>query len=95
MDSANEDDCEEVQRVRTEMREKFLRLMTALAGQKCEFSMLEKTNVRGELKGCDRDVLNLCVSNLETPLGVIPQAILRTEDIVSVKVSNFPVKDEN
>jgi gem associated protein 7 len=55
--------------------------------------MLEKTNVRGELRGCDRDFLNVAVSNLETPMGKVPQAILRTDDIVSFKVINFPADD--
>jgi gem associated protein 7 len=55
--------------------------------------MLEKTNVRGELRGCDRDFQNVAVSNLETPMGKVPQAVLRTEDIVSFKVVNFPADE--
>ncbi|CAB3388040.1 Hypothetical predicted protein [Cloeon dipterum] len=89
-EAPKEDNSEAIQKLRTEMRERFLRIMTALVGQKCEFTMLEKTVVRAELKGCDRDVQNFCVSNLQTALGVLPQAILRAEDIISVQLLDFP-----
>jgi len=69
--------------------------VNVVKGQKCEFSMLEKTTVKGELRGCDRDVLNLAVANLETPMGKIPEAVLRTGDIISVKVPNVPFSLEN
>ncbi|KAF4523685.1 hypothetical protein B566_EDAN006056 [Ephemera danica] len=47
-------------------------------GQRCDFAMYEKTNVSAELRACDRDVMHLCVTKLETPMGVIPQSVLRT-----------------
>lgn len=57
-------------------------------GKKAEFHLYENTNLNAEFRGVDVDCLELYVRNLKTPIGVIPEATLRTSDII-----HFSVKD--
>lgn len=57
--------------------------------KKAKFNLYENSHVTGEFRGSDIDCLELFVRNLETPLGIIPEAILRTNDIISMEVENI------
>lgn len=57
-----------------------------------KFNLYENSKVSGEFQGTDVDCLELYVKNLSTPLGKVPQAILRATDVITFEVENL--KDE-
>ncbi|KAF7399484.1 hypothetical protein HZH68_008076 [Vespula germanica] len=79
----------EKQEARAFLRERFLRVITGIVGKKTKFSLYENSHVVGEFRGSDIDCLELFVRNLETPLGIIPEAILRVNDIISMNVDDI------
>ncbi|KAG7205503.1 hypothetical protein KM043_007485 [Ampulex compressa] len=82
---------EEKQRARAFLRERFLRVVTGIVGKQAEFHMYENTRVSGEFRGCDVDCLEVFVRNLQTPLGKIPEAILRSNDVIHFDVNDVKV----
>ncbi|XP_030064683.1 gem-associated protein 7 isoform X1 [Microcaecilia unicolor] len=79
-------DCKELkqeQKARTVMREQYLRSLLAMAGQPVCFTMYEKVTVTACFGSSDIDILNFQVSELQTPLGVQREALLRCPDIIS------------
>lgn len=79
----------EKQEARAFLRERFLRVITGIVGKQARFHLYENTKVSAEFRGCDVDCLEAYVRNLETPLGKIPDAILRTIDIIYLDVENI------
>ncbi|XP_076172539.1 gem-associated protein 7 [Ptiloglossa arizonensis] len=79
----------EKQEARAFLRERFLRVITGIVGKQAEFHLHEQTHVSAEFRGCDVDCLEVYVRNLETPLGKIPEAILRASDIIYVDVNDI------
>ncbi|XP_056334367.1 gem-associated protein 7-like [Danio aesculapii] len=80
--SSSSVDIEE-QRLRAEQREHFLRALLLMTDKRVDFQLLEKLRMRGRFGASDIDVLNFQVSDLETPLGVQKEALLRCHDIIS------------
>lgn len=74
---------EEEQRLRSDLRERFLRTLLSMTDKQVEFNMHEKVRVRARFGASDIDVLNFQVSDLETPLGVQKEALLRSQDVIS------------
>ncbi|XP_076686483.1 gem-associated protein 7 [Andrena cerasifolii] len=81
----------EKQEARAFLRERFLRVITGIVGKQAEFYLRENTRVSAEFRGCDVDCLEVYVRNLETPLGKIPEAILRTSDVIYLDVNNINI----
>ncbi|CAK9802708.1 Gem-associated protein 7 [Anthophora quadrimaculata] len=81
----------EKQEARAILRERFLRVITGIVGKQAEFYLHENTRVSAEFRGCDVDCLEVYVRNLETPLGKIPEAILRASDIMYLDVNDINV----
>ncbi|XP_026672599.1 gem-associated protein 7-like [Ceratina calcarata] len=79
----------EKQEARAFLRERFLRVITGIVGKQADFHLYENTRVSAEFRGCDVDCLEVYVRNLETPLGIIPEAILRTSDIIHLTVNDI------
>ena len=79
----------ENQEARAFLRERILRALTGIVGKDCEFRMFDNTNVTAEFRGSDVDVMHFCVRKLKTPLGVLPEAILRTSDIIRMHLPNI------
>ena len=77
------EDRSEEQAARSFLRRRFLHFLIAVSKQKMDFVMHEHTNVSGEFGMMDIDVQQVQVSNLQTPIGVQKEAILRTSDIVA------------
>ena len=77
------------QEVRTFLRERFLRLMAALHKQEADIVMYEKTIVTGVVQAMDINVHSLQVSDLKTPMGVLPDATLRLSDTMSITIDDF------
>lgn len=59
-----------------------------MAGKGCEFRMFDNTNVTAEFRGSDVDVMHFYVRQLKTPLGILPEAVLRTSDIIKMHLPN-------
>ncbi|XP_051580331.1 gem-associated protein 7-like [Myxocyprinus asiaticus] len=74
---------EEEQRLRSQLRERFLRTLLMMTDKEVQFNMYEKVQVRAKFVASDIDVLNFQVSDLETPLGVQKEALLRCQDVIS------------
>ncbi|KZC05242.1 Gem-associated protein 7 [Dufourea novaeangliae] len=79
----------EKQEARAYLRERFLRVMTGIVGRKADFYLHENTHVSAEFRGCDINCLEVYVRNLETPLGTIPEAVLRANDIIHMDVKDI------
>ncbi|KAK3780613.1 hypothetical protein RRG08_044838 [Elysia crispata] len=71
---------------RTFLRERFLRMLGSLKGLEARVSMQEKTNITCKLGGADVDFQHIHVSEMSTPMGVLPHATLRVSDIIAVDV---------
>lgn len=65
------------------LRRRFLETLVAMRNQKVQFSMHGGTNVEATFEASDIDILLLHVSNLQTPIGVQPEALLRCSDVIS------------
>ena len=74
------------QETRTFLRERYLRLMAAINDQYADINMYGKTKVSGTLRAMDINVQSVQISNLQTPIGVIPEAALRLGDIRTISI---------
>ncbi|CAL1539303.1 unnamed protein product [Lymnaea stagnalis] len=81
----------QTQEDRTFLRERFLRMLGYLNGTQAHVSMQEKTKVSCKLAAADVDFHHIHVTNLGTPMGIIPKATLRTSDIISIDLPNVDV----
>ena len=63
--------------------------MAALHKQEADIAMFEKTFVSGVIQAMDINVHSLQVSDLKTPMGVLPDATLRLSDTLSITVDDF------
>ncbi|XP_062996003.1 gem-associated protein 7 [Elgaria multicarinata webbii] len=79
----NAADLEQEQQGRVALRERYLRSLLAMAGRPVSFAMYERVNVTALFGASDIDILNFQVSELQTPLGVQREALLRCSDIIA------------
>ncbi|KAF7990331.1 hypothetical protein HCN44_000136 [Aphidius gifuensis] len=82
----------EIQEARAFLRERFLTFINGIVSKDAKFNLYENSKVSGEFRGTDVDCLELYVKNLSTPLGKIPQAVLRATDVITFEIENL--KDE-
>lgn len=75
------------QKQRTFLRERFLRLLASIRDQRAQFCLVNGNTVFARFCVSDLDILQFQVSALESPLGVLPMAVLRSPDIISFTVS--------
>lgn len=73
---------EKSQNERAVCRERFLRMFKWLKDKPIDFEMYQGATVKGNFRSIDYDVLNIHVNNLQTPIGCVSEALLRTDDIV-------------
>lgn len=59
------------------------------SGKHAKFQMHENTKVEAEFRGCDVDCSEIFVRNLETPLGKVPEAILRGTDVICIEIDGI------
>lgn len=81
------------QEQRTFLRERFLRLLSHLSGQEAKINLHERTSVSCVLGSMDIDIHHVQVSNLTTPMGNIPHAVLRMSDVISIEVPDLNTKN--
>ncbi|XP_044290701.1 gem-associated protein 7 isoform X1 [Varanus komodoensis] len=79
----NAAELEQEQQGRVALRERYLRSLMAMAGRSVDFTMYERVNVTALFGTSDVDILNFQVSELQTPLGVQREALLRCSDIIA------------
>ena len=82
------------QEQRTFLRERFLRLLTSVQNSQAQFTLVNGNTISAAFGSSDVDILQFQVSDLRTPLGTQPDAILRTTDISSFTVQ-VPGPSEN
>lgn len=80
-----EEDSYQNQEDRAFLRRRFLQCLVAQRNQETVLKMHNQLNVKATFGTMDIDFLRIQVSNLATPMGVIPEAIIRTKDVVSFK----------
>ncbi|XP_062968991.1 gem-associated protein 7 [Cynocephalus volans] len=71
------------QRARAALRERYLRSLLAMVGNQVSFTLHEGVHVAAQFGATDLDVANFYVSQLQTPIGVQAEALLRCSDIIS------------
>ncbi|XP_077105403.1 gem-associated protein 7 isoform X1 [Ranitomeya variabilis] len=72
------------QKIRSNLRLHFLRSLLASAGLPVTFTLYQRVTVSAErFNACDIEGHNFQVSNLQTPLGVQKEALIRGPDIIS------------
>lgn len=62
-----------------------------VAGKQAEFYLHENTRVMGEFRGCDMECSEIFVRNLQTPMGTVPEAILRNGDIIYLDIGDINI----
>ena len=73
---------EDEHNARAFLRERFLHTVFATYNKVACFSMHEKTQVEAIFRATDIDMENFQVSALQTPMGVLPEALLRSSDVL-------------
>ena len=71
------------QEQRTFLRERFLRFLTSIQKSSAQFALANGNTVSANFGSSDVDILHIQVTDLETPLGKQPEALLRSTDITS------------
>lgn len=71
------------QRARAVLRERYLRSLLAMVGRQVSFTLHEGVHVTALFGATDVDVANFYVLQLQTPIGVQAEALLRCSDIVA------------
>jgi len=75
------------QEQRTFLRERFLRLLNNIWNVPVDITLSNKNTTKAQFGCADVDVLHFQVNNLETPLGALPSALLRSSDIISMSLT--------
>lgn len=74
------------QQQRTILRGRFLDVVESMeASKQIEIATYEGATVTGKFRSIDYDISNVHVSSLSTPIGCIPEALVRTSDILAIK----------
>uniref|UniRef100_A0A8C3W568 Gem-associated protein 7 n=1 Tax=Catagonus wagneri TaxID=51154 RepID=A0A8C3W568_9CETA len=71
------------QQARAALRERYLRSLLAMVGRPVSFTLHEGVQVTAHFGATDLDVANFYVSQLQTPIGVQAEALLRCSDIIA------------
>ncbi|XP_007532928.1 gem-associated protein 7 [Erinaceus europaeus] len=71
------------QQVRASLRERYLRSLLAMVGSQVSFTLHAGVQVTAHFGATDLDVANFYVSQLQTPIGVQAEALLRCSDIIA------------
>lgn len=79
-------DIEAEQDARAQLRDVFLRSIFASCNKPACFLMHEKTQVEAIFVATDINIENFQVSELQTPMGVLNEALLRSSDVLSFTI---------
>lgn len=78
------DDNERKQAQRTFLRERFLRMLSSMTDKPVSVVLCDRSEVTAQFGATDIDLMHFQVSNLQTPIGQLPAALLRSTDVVSL-----------
>ncbi len=78
-------DLEIKQYERAVLREKFLNIIEWMESKQIVIETYQGALVTGTFRAVDYDFTNIHVSSLATPIGSVPEALVRTSDIISIK----------
>lgn len=80
------DNVEQLQRA--ELRRRFLRVLDCMEDKQIEIETYRGATVTGTFRSIDYDISRVHVGSLSSPIGCIPEALVRTSDIVKI---NFDI----
>ena len=69
------------------LREKYLRMLERMDNKPVEIATYQGARVNGILRSIDYETTNVHVHNLNTPIGCLPEALVRASDILTIKFS--------
>ncbi len=72
------------QRDRTKLRERFLKVLNFMEDKQILIETFQGSNVNGVFRSIDYDITNIHVKNLVTPIGCVPEALVRINDVITV-----------
>ena len=72
------------QKDRTKLRERFLKVLNFMENKKILIETFQGSNVNGVFRSIDYDITSIHVKNLETPIGCVPEALVRVNDVITV-----------
>jgi gem associated protein 7 len=75
----------EKQKQRAILRERFLKMLKYMENKHIDIDTFKGAQVSGSFRSVDYDISNVHVNNLITPIGCVPEALVRTSDIVAIK----------
>ena len=78
-------DITEEQKNRAILRERFLRMLNYMENKTLEIDTYNGAKVSGSFRSIDYDIANMHLNNLMTPIGCVPEAIVRISDIITFK----------
>lgn len=70
---------------RAMMRGKFLSMLKSMENQSVDIQTYRGACVTGKFRSVDYNMHNIHVHDLSTPIGLVPEALIRTSDIVTIK----------
>jgi gem associated protein 7 len=73
------------QQDRSILRERFLRVLEYMENKPIEIETFQGTTVTGNFRSIDYDITNVHINNLMTPIGCVPEALIRVSDVVTIK----------
>ena len=76
---------DEQQECRALLREKYLNVLEHMADKQIDIATYQGAHVNGLLRSIDYETTNLHVHNLNTPIGCVPEALIRTSDVLNIK----------
>lgn len=83
----DEGNIEADQQARSELRERFLRVIGfGLQGKVASFKLHENISVEASIVSTDANMGHVLVKDLHTAIGIQPTALLRASDIISFKI---------
>jgi len=81
--------------IRAQLRLNFLKCLSLLEGLNCDIRFYDKSiTSKSVYEGSDRDILQFCVGNLNTPAGHFNSAIVRAYDVDSMTFSVDKIKEK-
>lgn len=75
------------QEARAKLRTRFLRSIQSIYNCPAEFHLHERTRVSATFRGTDIELENIAVSDLQTPIGPLGEAMIRASDVISFTVN--------
>lgn len=67
------------------LRERFLRMLNSMENKSIQIQMHQGANVNAKFRSIDYDIVSMHVFDLHTPIGIVPEALLRINDIAKIE----------